>query len=66
MLLNAMTIASMTSCVRQVDSTVIISEGIDDLATYLGVGNQVAALTASAMGGAVPFHEVFYTQGQWQ
>merc|ERR1712086_851026 len=40
-----------------VDSTVIISEGIDDLATYLGVGNQVAALTASAMGGAMPFHE---------
>lgn len=40
-----------------VDSTVICKEGIDELAAYLGVGEQVAALTASAMGGSTPFHE---------
>eukprot|EP00965_Chrysotila_dentata_P008479 276231-Pleurochrysis_carterae.AAC.1 len=40
-----------------VDSTVINKEGIDELAAFLGVGEQVAALTASAMGGDVPFHE---------
>lgn len=38
-----------------VDSTVIVKEGIDELAAYLGVGDQVAALTAQAMGGDVPF-----------
>ena len=38
-----------------VDSTVIAKEGIDELAAYLGVGDKVAALTAQAMGGDVPF-----------
>ena len=37
------------------DSTVCTDEGIDELAAFLGVGAQVAQLTASAMGGAVPF-----------
>ena len=45
-----------------VDSTVVTSEGIDDLAAHLetlkpGVGAKVAELTAKAMGGSVPFHE---------
>lgn len=40
-----------------VDSTVITSEGIDDLAAYLGCGDKVAELTAQAMGGSMPFHE---------
>lgn len=40
-----------------VDSTVISSEGIDDLAAYLGCGEKVAELTAQAMGGSMPFHE---------
>ena len=40
-----------------VDSTVIREEGIDELAAYLGVGAEVAALTAAAMGGDVPFHK---------
>lgn len=40
-----------------VDSTVCTDEGIDELAAFLGVGDRVAALTASAMGGSVPFHE---------
>lgn len=40
-----------------VDSTVVTSEGIDDLADYLGVGEKVAALTAAAMEGGMPFHE---------
>ena len=39
-----------------VDSTVITEEGIDVLAAHLGLGPQVAALTASAMNGALPFH----------
>ena len=40
-----------------VDSTVIVDEGIDVLADYLGCGAEVAALTRSAMGGSMPFHE---------
>merc|ERR1719440_1213219 len=40
-----------------VDSTVISVEGIDELAAYLGCGEAVAKLTASAMGGSKPFHE---------
>jgi len=40
-----------------VDSTVITSEGIDDLAAYLGCGEKVAKLTAAAMEGGMPFHE---------
>ncbi len=40
-----------------VDSTVIAEEGIDVLAAHAGVGDQVAALTANAMGGALPFQD---------
>ncbi|OIW18520.1 hypothetical protein TanjilG_13272 [Lupinus angustifolius] len=40
-----------------VDSTVCIDEGIDELAHFCGAGNAVAQLTASAMGGSVPFEE---------
>lgn len=40
-----------------VDSTVITSEGIDELAGFAGKREAVSALTASAMGGATPFHE---------
>jgi len=40
-----------------VDSTVITSEGIDDLAAYLGCGEKVAAVTKQAMQGSMPFHE---------
>lgn len=40
-----------------VDSTVISSEGIDDLAAYLGCGEKVAAVTEAAMQGSMPFHE---------
>ena len=36
-----------------VDSTVITSEGIDDLAAFLGCGDEVAAVTARAMGGSI-------------
>eukprot|EP00879_Flechtneria_rotunda_P017585 GHRR01018435.1.p1 GENE.GHRR01018435.1~~GHRR01018435.1.p1 ORF type:complete len:205 (+),score=69.83 GHRR01018435.1:435-1049(+) len=32
-------------------------ESIDEIAVFLGVGDQVAALTASAMGGAVLFQD---------
>jgi len=39
-----------------VDSTVIKEEGIDEFAAFLGVGEEVAALTAAAMGGDTPFH----------
>ena len=39
------------------DSTVITTEGIDDLAAYLGCGDKVAELTAQAMQGSMPFHE---------
>eukprot|EP00898_Chlorokybus_atmophyticus_P007763 jgi/Chlat1/7989/Chrsp7S07749 len=40
-----------------VDSTVCIDEGIDELAAHLGVGEAVAELTARAMEGGAPFHE---------
>ena len=40
-----------------VDSTVIMEEGIDVLAEYKGAGDAVAALTAKAMGGAVLFQD---------
>ncbi|KAK7292171.1 hypothetical protein RIF29_07920 [Crotalaria pallida] len=40
-----------------VDSTVCVDEGIDELAQFCGAGSAVAQLTASAMGGSVPFEE---------
>jgi phosphoserine phosphatase len=40
-----------------VDSTVCTDEGIDELAAYCGAGEAVAALTAKAMGGSVPFQD---------
>jgi phosphoserine phosphatase len=40
-----------------VDSTVCVDEGIDELAEYLGKGEEVAEMTAAAMGGGVPFRE---------
>ncbi|XP_078447277.1 3-phosphoserine phosphatase [Wolffia australiana] len=38
-----------------VDSTVCIDEGIDELADFCGAGESVAEWTARAMGGSVPF-----------
>ncbi|KAI5660007.1 hypothetical protein M9H77_28800 [Catharanthus roseus] len=40
-----------------VDSTVCIDEGIDELADFCGAGKAVAEWTARAMGGSVPFEE---------
>jgi len=40
-----------------VDSTFCEDESIDEIASFLGVGEQVAALTAQAMGGSVNFRE---------
>jgi len=40
-----------------VDSTFCQDESIDELAAFLGVGEQVAALTARAMGGTVLFQD---------
>ena len=40
-----------------VDSTVVTEEGIDILAEHCGAGAEVAAWTAKAMGGSVPFHD---------
>ena len=39
------------------DSTVCTDEGIDELAAFCGAGEAVAALTARAMGGSVPFQD---------
>lgn len=39
------------------DSTVCVDEGIDELAAFCGAGAAVAALTAAAMGGSVPFQD---------
>ncbi|PSC77028.1 phosphoserine chloroplastic [Micractinium conductrix] len=40
-----------------VDSTFCADESIDEIAAFLGVGEQVAALTAQAMGGSVLFQD---------
>jgi len=40
-----------------VDSTFCSDESIDEIAAFLGVGDQVAALTAQAMGGSVKFQD---------
>jgi len=40
-----------------VDSTMITTEGIDELARYAGVSSQVEALTKKAMGGTMSFRE---------
>ncbi|KAI3759248.1 hypothetical protein L6452_06919 [Arctium lappa] len=40
-----------------VDSTVCVDEGIDELAEFCGAGKSVAEWTARAMGGSVPFEE---------
>ncbi|KAI7836959.1 hypothetical protein COHA_009208 [Chlorella ohadii] len=40
-----------------VDSTFCADESIDEIAAFLGVGEQVAALTAKAMGGTVLFQD---------
>ncbi|GFR47109.1 hypothetical protein Agub_g8794 [Astrephomene gubernaculifera] len=45
-----------------VDSTFCEDESIDELAAFLGVGEQVAALTAKAMGGTVEFKEALRTR----
>ena len=40
-----------------VDSTVITVEAIDEFAAYVGKKDAVAALTARAMGGSLPFRD---------
>ncbi|XP_002972198.2 phosphoserine phosphatase, chloroplastic [Selaginella moellendorffii] len=40
-----------------VDSTVCVDEGIDELASYCGAGEAVASWTAKAMGGTVTFQQ---------
>ncbi|XP_022134772.1 phosphoserine phosphatase, chloroplastic [Momordica charantia] len=40
-----------------VDSTVCVDEGIDELADFCGAGKAVAEWTARAMGGSVPFED---------
>lgn len=45
-----------------VDSTFCEDESIDEIAAFLGVGDQVAALTAQAMGGTVEFKEALRTR----
>lgn len=40
-----------------VDSTFCQDESIDELAAFLGMGEQVAALTAQAMGGTMKFQD---------
>lgn len=49
------TLHAATDVVFDVDSTLITSEGLDELAAFLGQAEAVAALTAQAMGGGLPF-----------
>ncbi|MEW5299314.1 MAG: hypothetical protein WDW38_003400 [Sanguina aurantia] len=50
-----MTPSSGCAVCFDVDSTFCEDESIDELAAYLGVGSEVAALTTQAMGGSVDF-----------
>ena len=51
------TIRSADAFCFDVDSTFCEDESIDEIAAFLGVGDQVAALTARAMGGTVLFQD---------
>jgi len=42
-----------------VDSTLVTIEGLDSLAEYCGVGDEVKQWTTRAMGGAMSFQESF-------
>lgn len=49
------TLKNATAVCFDVDSTVLINEGLDDLASFLGATDEVAAITREAMGGNMPF-----------
>ncbi|KAA0150120.1 hypothetical protein FNF28_07291 [Cafeteria roenbergensis] len=46
-----------------VDSTVVTTEGVDEFAAFLGVGDKVAELTASAMNGDMKGTHVYLVSG---
>ena len=50
-------IQSASAFCFDVDSTVCVDEGIDELAAFLGKGEEVAELTRRAMGGSVSFRD---------
>ena len=50
-------IRSSSAVAFDVDSTVCVDEGIDELAAFLGKGDEVAAMTADAMGGGISFRD---------
>jgi phosphoserine phosphatase len=55
---SVVSVLKSTPCVCfDVDSTVITTEGIDELAAFAGKKEAVSELTRRAMGGSVPFHE---------
>ncbi len=43
--------------IADMDSTIITSESLDDLATYAGIGDKIAPITARAMRGELDFEE---------
>jgi len=43
--------------IADMDSTVITSESLDDLANYAGIGDKIAPITARAMRGELDFEE---------
>lgn len=47
------------SVIFDCDSTLSSVEGIDELASLVGMGRQVAALTKAAMEGTIPFESVY-------
>mmetsp|Transcript_6028 Transcript_6028/g.15368 ORF Transcript_6028/g.15368 Transcript_6028/m.15368 type:complete len:289 (-) Transcript_6028:160-1026(-) len=50
-------VTASTGVAFDVDSTVCTDEGIDELAAFLGKGEEVAAMTAKAMGGGINFRD---------
>lgn len=43
--------------IADMDSTIITSESLDDLASYAGIGDKIAPITARAMRGELDFEE---------
>ena len=50
--------------IADMDSTVITSESLDDLATYAGIGDKIAPITARAMRGELDFEEALTGTGR--
>jgi phosphoserine phosphatase len=54
-LISAVATRQKKLLLADMDSTIVVGETLDDLAAHVGLGDQVAAITASAMNGELDF-----------